>query len=238
MVESHQYAGTELDLFAQALNWKRYIHIQLGPFIRGDVLEVGAGIGGTTQVLCTGRETGWTCLEPDAELARQLVEALKDNMSLDRAQPAVIVGTISDLSGSRKYDTILYIDVIEHIENDARELAVSGQMLNGGGHLVVLSPAHQWLVSPFDKKIGHLRRYSRSSLKRLSPPGTTLMRLRYLDSVGLLASLGNRLLLKSSMPTLQQIRTWNGLMVPCSRILDRLLCYTLGKTVIAVCRRL
>ena len=58
----------------------------------------------------------------------------------------------------------------------------------------------------------------------------------YLDSVGLLASLGNRLLLKASIPTPGQIRLWDGSMVPVSRVLDRLLAFTLGKTIVAVFR--
>ena len=133
---------------------------------------------------------------------------------------AVVVGTVSDLAEASGFDAVLYIDVLEHIENDTCELTHAARLLKDGGHLIVVSPAHQWLFSPFDKAIGHYRRYSRRALQELTPQGLTLRRLRYLDTVGLLASAGNRFLLKSHLPTIRQISVWDNLMVPLSRFLD------------------
>ena len=62
------YVGEELDLFAQARNWKRYWSDQVRPFVTGAVLEVGAGIGTNTRLLDTPGATRWTCLEPDQRL--------------------------------------------------------------------------------------------------------------------------------------------------------------------------
>jgi hypothetical protein len=59
----------------------------------------------------------------------------------------------------------------------------------------------------------------------------------YLDSVGLLASAANRLLLKQSLPTARQIQVWDNFMVPCSRLLDPLTGYLAGKSVVAVWER-
>ncbi len=52
-----EYQGKELELFERAENWKRYFASFMSPYIRGDVLEVGAGIGGTTKVLCNGQQS-------------------------------------------------------------------------------------------------------------------------------------------------------------------------------------
>jgi hypothetical protein len=135
------------------------------------------------------------------------------------------------------FDTILYIDVLEHIERDAEELQGAADRLAVNGHLIVLSPAHQWLFAPFDAAIGHYRRYTRASLRNLTPQGLDLRRLRYLDCVGLLASSGNRFVLRSAMPTPSQIALWDKLMVPMSSVLDRLAGYRLGKTVYAIWQR-
>ena len=74
----------------------------------------------------------------------------------------------------------------------------------------MLSPAHQWLFSPFDAAIGHCRRYTKSSLRAVGAAVDEFRtkRLSYLDSCGLFASAGNRLLLRQAMPTLQQILFW------------------------------
>ena len=67
-IDTQDYIGDELELFEIATTWKAYFARHLAPFISGDVAEVGAGLGGTTRLLCTGCETTWTALEPDADL--------------------------------------------------------------------------------------------------------------------------------------------------------------------------
>ena len=203
---SSSYVGNELELFAAATNWKAYFQSQLRPFIRGDVLEVGTGLGGTTRALCTGDKASWTCLEPDPSLANQLGASLLERPV--RPQPTVVVGTTGSLPPEPAYDAVLYIDVLEHIEDDAGELVRAARLVRPGGHICCLSPAHQWLFTPFDEAIGHYRRYTRAGFAAIGPPGMQLVRLRYLDAAGLLASLGNRLFLKASMPTVGQIGLW------------------------------
>jgi len=107
-------------------------------------------------------------------------------------------------------------------------------LLGPGGHVVALSPAHQSLYTPFDAAIGHHRRYSKKTIAALTPPGLRLVRLRYLDAVGMLASLGNRLILNQSMPTPKQVALWDGVMVRLSRLVDPVTAYSLGKSVLAV----
>src|SRR5262249_8680802 len=120
---------------------------------------------------------------------------------------------------------------------DRAEIALAARRLRPGGHLVVLAPAHQWLFTPFDAAIGHFRRYSRGSLAALTSGDLSLRKAVYLDAVGLLASLGNRLLLRSAMPSRGQILLWDNWMVPCSQWVDPLLAGRLGKSVLAVWRR-
>ncbi len=230
------YEGSELALFAKASNWKRYYARSLRPFIGSAVLEVGAGIGTTTQVLCAGEHRRWVCLEPDAMLADQIADRIRVGQLPAFCEPRV--GTLRSIPNNERFDTALYIDVLEHIEHDREQLAMAVEHLNPGGHLVVLAPAHMWLFSPFDSAIGHFRRYTRKSLFDIGPPGSRVATARYLDSVGLLASLANRLFLRKALPTAQQIRVWDGYLVPCSRILDGILGYSLGKTVVVAWQRL
>ena len=68
-----KYVGSELDLFAGVVNWKAYWAREIRPFVGGDILEVGAGIGSNTRLLDPGGAGRWVCLEPDPELKCQLV---------------------------------------------------------------------------------------------------------------------------------------------------------------------
>lgn len=225
------YVGGELCLFARAQRWKAYLAAQVQPFLGRSVLEVGAGLGATTQALCRGPHDRWVCLEPDAGLG-SAIEASRATGALP-AWCEVVVGTL-DTACLGRFDTILYIDVLEHIEDDDAELARAAQHLAAGGHLVVLSPAHPWLFSEFDRAIGHHRRYTSRTLKAVAPASLCLVRLRFLDSVGAASSATNRLLLNQKLPTADQIRLWDTLMIPASRWLDVLTGYRVGRTLLAV----
>ncbi len=230
-----EYQGNELDLFRHARNWKRYCADHLRPFITGRVVEVGAGIGTTASVLMEHGSTSWTCLEPDA----RLYERLKTVMTSQRSAAScrIVCGTLDDLDPAERFDTVLYVDVLEHIRDDRAELARSAGRLRSGGRLVVLAPAHQWLFSPFDRAIGHHRRYTRSTLLEAAPSSLRSVTAFYLDSAGLLASLVNRVALRAAYPTQSQIRIWDSLLVPTSRLLDPIGRYHLGKSVVGVWTR-
>jgi SAM-dependent methyltransferase len=229
-----QYVGDELELFAEARNWKSYWSRQLQPFIYGDILEVGAGIGANTQFLDHGMHGRGVCLEPDPELTAQLSSNLSKIQS-NRSYQAVI-GTIKDLDEREEFDTIVYIDVLEHIENDRKEMEDATALLRAGGRIIVLAPAHQWLFSPFDASIGHLRRYNRAMLRSITPSGLHLERLFYLDSAGMLLSLANFLLLRQSIPTKGQLQFWDHCIIPISRVLDACTFNRIGKSIIGVWR--
>ena len=236
LAHSYSYVGNELELFAEAVHWKRYFRSAIADRLVGDVLEVGAGIGETARHLLDGRQRSWLCLEPDERLGTRLrawVEA-GDVAPL----PTVQIGTTADLDPSSRFDTILYIDVLEHIEDDRAEIARAAKLLAPRGALIVLSPAFQQLFSDFDRSVGHFRRYTRASLAEVMPPSLRQVRLRYLDSVGFLASLSNRALLRQALPTRRQIALWDRVMIPASRVLDPLLARSFGRSVLAVYERI
>ena len=195
------------------------------PFIGENVLEVGAGIGSTT-LLLSGYSKTWTALEPDAELAAQ-IEVRDSGVE-------VKVGVSSDLKADDLDDSILYIDVLEHIERHSEEIFQVQNHLALGGHLILLTPAHQFLFTPFDTEIGHFRRYNRALVDSIRPKGMKVVGSWYLDSAGFFASLGNRLLLRSTSPTVGQIRLWDRKLVPISRVLDAILGYNFGKSLLTV----
>ena len=231
-----KYPGSELDVFKDAHTWKQYWSSEIRPYIHGAVLEVGGGIGTNVPYISHEQVTSITLLEPDQELAeRARTEAPQavNGIPVDARN-----GNIQSLDAATQYATIMYIDVVEHIEKDREEVADAVRHLSAGGHLIVLVPAYNFLYSEFDKAIGHYRRYSRGTLTALHPPGCELVRIVNLDSVGLMASLVNKLFLKQSIPTAGQVRLWDRVLVKTSILLDPLTGYLAGKTLVAVWRKL
>jgi SAM-dependent methyltransferase len=231
-VSNIAYVGSELELFAKAANWKRYFASRICPHLGEQVLEVGAGLGATAQVLCKGEHQRWVCLEPDPQMAALLQSAVAGGQlpGCCRAH----AGALADLDAADLFDSILYIDVLEHIPDHRAEVERATAHLRPGGKLIVLSPAHQWLFTPFDQAIGHQRRYTKKTLAAVVPASLRCVRLLYLDAVGMFASLGNRLVLSQRMPTSRQLWIWDKLMVPLSRIVDPLLFHTTGRSVLGI----
>lgn len=229
------YVGSELDVFSDVTNWKKYWADLIAPYIGDEVLDVGAGIGATAINLSTKKYTRWVELEPDAKLAQRILQRQLDGVI--QSEVEVKVGTSQDLSLVDQFDTILYIDVLEHIDDDSSELNNIAKHLKRGGHIITLSPAHQFLYTEFDKQIGHYRRYNKHQLRNIAPPGMEIVYLRYIDSVGIIASLANKLLLKSDSPTHAQVRVWDRVMVPLSKCFDPATAYLLGKSIICIYKK-
>jgi SAM-dependent methyltransferase len=229
------YAGAELEIFERARKWKGYFGSFIHGYLRGRVLEVGAGRGGTTLILCDGRQDSWLCLEPDEALAEILHSRIRRGDLPSCC--AVQEGTLDDLDPAARFDAILYADVLEHIPDDRRELEKAAGFIRERGYLVMVSPAHESLMSPIDARLGHCRRYNLEAIRSISPPGMEVRELRYLDSFGFFCSLMNRFFLRQEIPSSRQISFWDGVGIPISRAADRLLGNSFGRSLLAVWER-
>jgi 2-polyprenyl-3-methyl-5-hydroxy-6-metoxy-1,4-benzoquinol methylase len=231
-MKNKSYVGEELNLFAEAKNWKRYYSRLISPFLGKRVLEVGAGIGATTEILSRqGEHETWVCLEPDGLLISEIARKIKVGILPDFCSS--VEGNITYFSRENEFDSILYIDVLEHIEHDGIELQNAAALLNQGGHLIVLSPAYDFLFSPFDQSVGHFRRYDKRMIAALLPQ-LKQVKLIYLDSVGMLTSMANKYILKQDYPTKDQILFWDRWIIPVATVVDRLVFFSFGRSILSV----
>ena len=230
--KNFEYQGSELELFSLAVNWRSYWQSKVAPFLGKRVLEVGAGIGSISLSLFNKDVENWTALEPDPELFKILSKSL--HSKIEAGLFHACCGTLKSLNASAKFSSVIYIDVLEHIEDDGSELKQAINHLEKNGNLIILVPAHQFLYSNFDRAIGHYRRYNSDTLKACIPSGLTLKKIVYLDSAGFFASFANRFLLRSSIPTAGQIKFWDQCIVPISQRLDALFGFRYGKSLLAI----
>lgn len=228
-----KYAGSELTLFASATNWKRYFASKLKTYVTGRVLDVGCGMGVNAQYLAGPKVSIYTFLEPDPDLLAKVPEHITSPLSYKTER---VHGTTKDLIG-RQFDTIMYLDVIEHIAESSAELERASTLLAPGGHLLILVPAYNFLFSDFDREIGHFRRYDKKILEKELPPSLEPLFMFYLDSLGLLLSLGNKLVLNQSSPAQAQIAFWDRFVIPASMLTDRLILRSMGRSLVAVLRK-
>jgi hypothetical protein len=135
-----------------------------------------------------------------------------------------------------RLDTVVSLNVLEHIEDDLAALSNMHQLLNGQGNLIVIVPAHQWLYGTMDSSIGHYRRYTKVSLARkLENAGLTVETQFYLNAVGALGWLVNGRLLRQEVPPTGQL-AWFNQLVPLLRGVEQRIRPPFGISLVSVSR--
>lgn len=224
-----KYPGAELDNFDKATIWRKYIFFQIKKFIKGNVLEVGAGIGSFTNNY-KNLPDKITLSEIDRDNLLSIKKKFKDSN----------INFTDDLTRNIKnnYDTIMYLNVLEHIEDDTKEINDAFQKLNTGGFLIILVPAHNNLYSEFDRAIGHFRRYEIKYFRNLKVNNSKLIRLNFLDSAGYFLYYINKIFFKKEVyPSKLKIFIWDKLFTPITFILDKILFYKFGKNILYIIQK-
>ena len=172
-------AHDELHALAHARRFHRWLVDLLSPVLTGHVLEVGAGIGTVTRVLAGRDGLTVTSLEPDPVLFAELAGAADEMPGVDLRNCSTL-----DLAGEQ-FDSVIYVNVMEHIEDHLGELRRGLSLLRPGGTLGLVVPAMPSLYGSLDLKSGHFRRYRRRRLIELvEAAGFEVMTVRHFDAAG------------------------------------------------------
>jgi SAM-dependent methyltransferase len=177
-----QTADFEFAALNEAKNYRLALLRDFEKQLRGNVLEVGAGIGQiTSELLQKPAITHLLSIEPDKDFCAQLRARLPQHNLLE--------GTVGDLQAKTEWNAILSINVLEHIERDQEELAAYHSLLRPArGALCLFVPARPEIYAPIDRDFGHFRRYTRSELRRkLETAGFEPSSLRYYNLAGYFA---------------------------------------------------
>jgi len=223
-----KYNGFELDIFDAAKKFRKYqIHL-LKRYIKDPFLEVGPGKGGLVN-LYEKFTNNITLIEPDNKLFHLLKKRFsKKNITIKSH-------TIS--KEKSKYKTIIYFDVLEHIEDDLNEVKLASARLKKNGRLIFNVPAHQLFYNKFDKSVGHFKRYNKKDFVIIEKnTDLKIEKLIYYDSIGLLFLILNKLFKLRDGNLKNKIYLWNMLM-PLSRIIDILTYNKLGKSLFCVFKK-
>ena len=225
------YTGWELNLFDKANIFRDYQFNFLKYNIRGKVCEVGPGHG----VVCdryVKLSQKITLYEKSEKLFKFLKEKYKKNQKIN-------IYNQYFKQQKLKYDTILYLDVLEHIKHPKKELKNVFSSLNKGGKLILTVPAYQHLFSQFDKDVGHFRRYTiKKFLNEMNGIKYSNIKNYYIDTIGYFLSLMAKIFLKKDYKSNfdKKIRIWNFL-IHISKILDFITMYSFGKTLIIIVQK-
>ncbi len=231
-MNSFDYLGTDLEAMLCADNYNQWIFDALQPYLGDKIAEVGAGQGNFTRLLFEQHHGEVHCFEPSRNMFPLLEEQFRDS---DRVKLDNHFFVGKDHVGA--FDTMVYVNVLEHIEHDLDELKGAWQALQPGGHLLIYVPALMALFSESDRQMGHFRRYRRSGLRQLvEAAGFNTLTCRYYDSVGALGWWVNCVLLKRGLNK-NAVFVYDRFVVPWLRRLESLVAPPLGKNVLLIARK-
>ena len=240
MSEKHGYAGKDLEAMSFAVNYHRWILSIFEPYLGKRVVEVGAGTGSFSELLLERHLESLSLVEPSTSMHQQLCRRMEE------LNPSVTVKTYNDvfenvaeqIRSSVQPDSIIYVNVLEHIADDVNELKMINQSLDAGGRLFIFVPALSWLHGSMDHQLGHFRRYTRTELeKKCVAAGFKVMLSRYFDVMGVLPWWVKYRLLRSKEMEPGAVRFYDRRVVPIAKTLETTITPPIGKNVLLIAEK-
>lgn len=158
------WGKTNLQVLSEQDKFNDWLYGGLKPFISGKILEVGSGLGTISKRLVKDFTQQEICLsDVDDEYIRKLkAEFAGNNVSVVKLDLRAIADF--ELFGSRRFNTIVCSNVLEHISDDCFTLKQFYRLLVSGGRLILVVPQYQFLFNKLDEAAGHIRRYQKKEL--------------------------------------------------------------------------
>jgi ubiquinone/menaquinone biosynthesis C-methylase UbiE len=230
---AHQAGAETLAIMQAAPRYNRWQFSRIAPYLGRRVCEVGAGIGNISALIAETSPERLVLTDVDPAYLAILESRFASS-------PGVVIDhlTLPDASARFRYqphqlDTVIALNVLEHINEDVEALRTMACMLQPGGRAVVLVPAFQKLFGSLDRELGHVRRYTRRNLmQRMSQAGLRVERAFYFNAIGTLGWWVNARLRRVPRIPIRQLRCFDA-MVPVLRLEDHL-SLPFGQSIIAI----
>jgi SAM-dependent methyltransferase len=225
----------DLDVMRHANNYRNWMYRRVEPFIGQRILEVGAGIGNFTELLLDRELVVPTDIYPMCltNLQQRLGDRLKvEPKLLDLGHPS------EEAWDSYRFDTVICMNVLEHVADDLRALSFMRSALVPGGRAIILVPAFQFLYGSVDRAIEHHRRYTRALLlARMREAGFKIDSAFYMNVIGMAGWFWNNRVRRITEENPTQIVFFDRYIAPWAERLERLVPPPFGLSVIGVGRK-
>ncbi len=234
-----EYHGRDLEAMSFVVNYHKWILNEFRPFLGKSLVEVGAGTGSFSELLIGEKIERLTLIEPSQmfrELSGQSIRGDRDvEINLEQALFAQVCAKVAVRD---RPDSIIYVNVLEHIEDDLAELRMVHDTLVESGRCFIFVPAMMSLYGKFDERIGHYRRYSKLEIEhKCGQAGFKILLSKYFDLTGVFPWWIKYKLLRSDSLGSRAVTLYDKFAVPVTRLLESALRPPLGKNILLVCEK-
>lgn len=230
MLKNINYPGWELKFFDRAKNYRQYQFDLIKKYIQGNIAEIGPG-NGVSASYYINLSNKLDLYEPTYKLFKKLQKSF-------RHQKKINIFNKEFKKKRKKYNTILCLDVLEHIKDDHKQINNMYFSIKKHGFLIINVPAFQSLYYQFDKDVGHYRRYRKEDFKKIFQK-LKIKNIRYIyyDSIGCLLSLISKIFITNYKNNFEKkIKLWDSLMW-FSKILDKIVFNYFGKSLMIIIQK-
>jgi len=224
-----------IDALESLSNYRDWMMDEFGADLHGHTVEIGAGAGNISEKLLK-LVPSVDAVEPSRELGQRLVARLSDNPNLNIHHAMAEDWLVEAETAS--CDSIVMINVLEHIEDDSGALRQMYRTLRPDGALLLFVPALSFLFSRLDHEHGHYRRYSKRQLREaVDAAGFSIQRAKYIDMAGILPWLiFNKWMGKTEFDP-KMVGLYDRFGIPVTRCIEKLTGSPIGKNVLLVARK-
>ncbi len=228
--ESFLYSGKELEAMAEARNYCQWIMRYFDPYLGPRVVEIGAGAGTFSALLLESKRTESLVL---FEAAHNLFPQLSQRFSDQRVR--VHCSTFDRELLSRPADSVVMVNVLEHVLDDTGLLSEVYESLRPDGSLLLFVPALEWNYGSLDKAFEHHRRYDKKGLKKkLQDARFRIEQVRYVNAMGIASWFVAGNVLRQTTLKPAQVRWYDHWIIPWSFWLEHLWEPPLGQSLLAI----
>ncbi len=239
MTEKIAYVGKDLEAMSFAVNYHKWILDEFRPFLGKRVVEVGAGTGSFSELILQESIDSLSLVEP-SEMFESLttnVSQIKNKVRVDFYK-SIFSGVAAEILDKQKPDSIIYVNVLEHIENDRSELEYIHRTLSKGGRCFIFVPALMSLYGEFDRKIGHFRRYTKRDVEeKCKSAGFKILKSKYFDLAGIVPWFVKYKMLKSDSLDSGAVTLYDKVAIPFVKGMEKFVNVPLGKNVLMVAEK-
>lgn len=235
-MDDRYYPGLELEAMQAAVHYCAWIAAEIDPYVQGRCLEVGAGRGTISRLLVRSALRSLWCLEPSINLIPQLQTAVQAS-----PKPVTVIDATLDefaAAANERFESIVCINVLEHIVDDQKAMQQMNALLSPGGSLCIYVPALPGIFGAMDVSFGHHRRYTRARLQTLAQQvGLRIEKLRFLNCVGVIPWWLLGKVLRRSTFTRSQAVAYDRLVIPAVRYLEGLVSPPFGQNLLLIAKQ-
>ncbi len=228
------YSGSELEGLAGARNYYRWLLRRFSPYVGADVVEIGAGTGTFSEFLLSLPQVKrLKAIEPSANNFPILSQRLARE-----PRATAVKGYLEDSAGPASTDSIVAVNVLEHIEHDEEFLQRLFDVSRPGGTLLLFVPAVPAIFGSLDAAFEHFRRYTRPSLRALlERAGWHIEKLEYMNLPGILPWFVAGKVLGWTSIGGREARLYDRLVVPIAAAIEDRVKAPIGQSLIAIARK-